>query len=840
MNAKTAFVMLAASGIAAFAMGCGGSVAPVPDGDAIGQDEASLRRMKSCGELLTELRNDSKLKLNKGIDLQIAGIRRFGVNGAYLGGGMGGFGGVDRAEGAPTSTPSAPPAPNAGSGSGSGSTPTTPQATDHSETTTQVAGVDEADFVKADNQNLYLLHGTDLKVLRAWPKESMAELGSAKVEGTPMEMFLSGQTLVVYSQVNGAKLFQAAGVPMRETYNDWGGSYGGGVDVAVGAPEPSTSPPRPGGGPAPEPYYPLTKITVFNVVNNVPQVARELFFEGHYEDSRRVGTHVRTVLNGGAHGPKLKYGVELAPGESYPTDANGMIAKLEALRAANIAILDASTVADWLPVAFERSGTTVTAATPRCEDYYVPTTGSTTYGLTQVESLDLAAPTAPVKSAAVTGMTKVVYGNGGGLVLAQQAYVELPWLDIYAAWQAQSGSGGSSGSGGVSTPPSTGTAEPAPAPDTPPPPRPAVPGQVGLKDSPVTAAPAAPALPARFSTSRTHLHKFSFAGDPTFPLYVGSGSVSGSVDDQYSIDEYQGNLRVASTDSFIYMRQATNEAERLAQPATENHVRVLGAPTPGGRLPRLGDTGKLAPGERIYSVRFMESKGYVVTFRQVDPLFSLDLSVPTNPRVTGELKIPGFSEFMVPMDQNHLLTIGRDATNEGRVRGLSLQIFDVTDPAHPAQAHKFTYSASEYGHSEALYDPKAFTYFKERGLLAFPYMASSATGMRSSLELFRVSVGSGFQKAGSLDHTALVSTSPGGYGCGYYGPSVRRGVFLEDVAYSISYGGIIANKVDQLASPPQVLRLAPPVAPGGGYCGSGTGGGDVPPPPGGVPVPLPN
>lgn len=836
MNAKTAFVLLAASGIAAFAMGCGGAIAPVPDGDQVGQDEAGLRRMKSCGELLTELRNDSKFKLNKGIDLQVAGLRRFGTSGGFYGGmGMGGFGGgVDRAENAPTANPSAPP-----SAGGTGGTPA-PQATDHSETTSQVAGVDEADFVKADNQNLYLLHGTDLKVLRAWPKESMAELGSAKVEGTPMEMFLSGQTLVVYSQVNGAKLFQAAGVPMRATYNDWGGGgYGG--DVAVGEPMPAP-PPGPGGpgtpGPAPEPYYPLTKITVFNVVNNVPQVAREVFFEGSYEDSRRVGTHVRTVLNGGAHGPALKYGIEQNPGEPYPTDANAMIAKLEALRAANIAILDASQIADWLPVSFERTGTTVTAASPRCEDYYVPTMGSTTFGLTQVESLDLAAPTSPIKSAAVTGMTKVVYGNADSLVLAQEAYVTLPWLDIYASWQAQSGSGGSSGSGGGSTPPSVGTSQPTPAPDAPPPPRPAIPGQVGLKDAPLATGPGGAALPARFSTSRTHLHKFSFASDPSFPLYVGSGSVSGSVDDQYSLDEYQGNLRVASTDSFLYLHQATNDAERLAQPNTENHVRVLGAPTPAGRLPRLGDTGKLAPGERIYSVRFMESKGYVVTFRQVDPLFSLDLSVPTNPRVTGELKIPGFSEFMVPMDENHLLTIGRDATSEGRVQGLSLQIFDVTDPAHPAQSHKFSYSASEYGYSEALYDPKAFTFFKERGLLAFPYMASGPSGMRSSLEIFRVSVAGGFSKAGSLDHTSLVSSHPSGYGCGYYGPSVRRGVFLEDVAYSISYGGILASKVDQLSSPPQVLPLGAPVVPGGGYCGGG--GEDGAPSPGGVPMPMPN
>ncbi len=836
MTAKTAFVMLAACGLTAFAVGCGGAVAPVPE--EVGTDEAQLRRMKSCGELLTELRNDSKYKLNKSIDTQIAMVQRFGATGGYYGGGpMASAGGDARAEGAPTNSP----APSAPGGAGSGGAPSTsaPQAQDHSGTTTQVAGVDEADFVKADNEKIYLLHGTDLKVLRAWPKENLAELGSAKVEGTPTEMFLDGQTLVVYSQVNGAKLFTAAGVPMRADYNDWGyGGYGGDV---VGRAEPAV-PPSPGGGGgggAPEPYYPLTKITVFRLANNVPQVARELFFEGQYKDSRRVGAQVRTVLSGGAHGPALKYGIEVGPGESYPTDAAGMIAKLEVLRAANLRALDASTVADWLPVSFERSGTAVTATSPRCEDYYVPTTGSTTYGLTQVESLDLSSPTSPIKSAAITGMTDVVYGNAGSLVLAQQAYVDLPWMDIYAGWQAQSGA---SSSGGVDVPPSTTPAQPAPEPA---PPRPATPsqaGQVGIKTDPAPTAAPRPTLPARFATNRTHVHKFSFAADATFPLYVGSGSVGGSVDDQYSIDEYQGNLRIASTERFIYTQPARTEAERLAQPATENHVRVLGAPTPGARLPRLGDTGKLAPGERIYSVRFMENKGYVVTFRQVDPLFSLDLSVPTNPRVTGELKIPGFSEFMVPMDANHLLTIGRDASTDGRVRGLALQIFDVTDPARPAQSHKFTYSASEYGHSEALYDPKAFTYFKERGLLAFPYMAQNGSGMRSSLEVFQVSVASGFSKAGSIDHTAFFRGQPSGYGCGYYGPSVRRGVFLEDVIYSISYGGVIANKVGQLASPGQSLPLSAPVAPGGGYCGGPTGGGgvDVPPSPGGVPVPVPN
>ena len=207
MNVKTAFVLFAASGLAALS-GCGGSTTTEPT--PIGQDEAMLRRMKSCGELLTELKADASFKLNRNIDRQIDMIQRYGAQGGYYGGGLP----MSDGRGAPeaSNAPSAPSAP--GSGGSGGATPSpapAPKAQDHSETTTQVAGVDEADFVKVDNERIYVLHGTELKVLRAWPKESLAEIGKATVEGTPSEMFLDGQKLVVYSQVNGAKLAVAHG-----------------------------------------------------------------------------------------------------------------------------------------------------------------------------------------------------------------------------------------------------------------------------------------------------------------------------------------------------------------------------------------------------------------------------------------------------------------------------------------------------------------------------------------------------------------------------------------------------------------------------------------------------
>jgi uncharacterized secreted protein with C-terminal beta-propeller domain len=248
------------------------------------------------------------------------------------------------------------------------------------------------------------------------------------------------------------------------------------------------------------------------------------------------------------------------------------------------------------------------------------------------------------------------------------------------------------------------------------------------------------------------------------------------------------------------------------RPNTVNHVFALEQKGPW--LEQIGSVGDLAPNEQIYSVRFVESRGYVVTFRQVDPLFVIDLAYPATPRLLAALKIPGFSEYMHPLDANHLLTIGRDASLDGRSRGLQLQIFDVTDGANPTVKWKHTYTGDEYGTSEAEYDHKAFTYFGDKQLLAFPYVSygGGEYGMRSSLELFKVDIGSGFRKLGSIDHTPLVQASAGGKGyCGgYYTPSVRRGVFLENFVYSVSYGGVVAKDANNLLAAGKELALPAP------------------------------
>ena len=182
--------------------------------------------------------------------------------------------------------------------------------------------------------------------------------------------------------------------------------------------------------------------------------------------------------------------------------------------------------------------------------------------------------------------------------------------------------------------------------------------------------------------------------------------------------------------------------------------------------------------------------------------------------VLAALKIPGFSEYMHPIDDNHLLTIGRDASATGQTRGLQLQIFDVTDGANPVLQHKFTFAGDEYGSSEAEHDHKAFTFFADKNLLAFPYLANTYLNgeytTKSTLELFRVDLASGFSKLGAIDHSSLVQNSPTGYCGGYFRPSVRRGVFMESFVYAISYGGVVVKDANDLTQPVDQLALPAP------------------------------
>ena len=174
---------------------------------------------------------------------------------------------------------------------------------------------------------------------------------------------------------------------------------------------------------------------------------------------------------------------------------------------------------------------------------------------------------------------------------------------------------------------------------------------------------------------RTALHRFDLT-DPARAPYTASGSVPGRIRNQFSLSEHDGHLRVVTTTGNLWWGQA--DAESSSQ------VRVLRQT--GDRLMEVGAVGDIGRGEQVQSVRFTGAVGYVVTFRQVDPFYTLDLSDPENPAIVGELKIPGFSSYLHPIGDDRVLGVGVDADEStGAVTGSKVSLFDVSDLANPRE-----------------------------------------------------------------------------------------------------------------------------------------------------------
>ncbi len=202
------------------------------------------------------------------------------------------------------------------------------------------------------------------------------------------------------------------------------------------------------------------------------------------------------------------------------------------------------------------------------------------------------------------------------------------------------------------------------------------------------------------------------------------GEVPGSVLNQFSIDHYTYNddaedyIRIATTnwaqfgfvnDEWIQTLESSNQVTILKLPSNE---------TDDTSMEIVGQATGMGVGERIYSARFVGKVGYVVTFRQIDPFYTLNLTDPSSPEVVGELKIPGFSNYLHPVNDDLILALGQDASDEGVVLGLQIAMFNVSDFANPRQTHK--YVEANYSSSDAQYDHKAFRYLPESKLIIVP------------------------------------------------------------------------------------------------------------------------
>lgn len=229
----------------------------------------------------------------------------------------------------------------------------------------------------------------------------------------------------------------------------------------------------------------------------------------------------------------------------------------------------------------------------------------------------------------------------------------------------------------------------------------------------------------------TAVHTFDIT-DPTRAAYVASGSVPGHLLNQYSLSEHDGYLRVATTAGSPWGGGGGTVAESM--------ITVLGRD--GNALVPAGEVRGLGRNEQIQAVRFLGDKAYVVTFRQTDPLFVVDLADPARPRLAGELKIPGFSSYLHPIDDGHLLGVGTDGNDEGATFGTVVSLFDVTNPADPARTAKLSVgpegqNGNGFGNdgswTPVASDARAFTWWENKAVVPVSwYRFDPRTGQQAN------------------------------------------------------------------------------------------------------------
>jgi uncharacterized secreted protein with C-terminal beta-propeller domain len=292
----------------------------------------------------------------------------------------------------------------------------------------------------------------------------------------------------------------------------------------------------------------------------------------------------------------------------------------------------------------------------------------------------------------------------------------------------------------------------------------------------------------------TDLHAFDIS-DPDDTRYVGSGTVRGHVMSQWSMSIHDGVLRVATTEGSPWW--SWNED----QPVSESLVTTFAID--GGRLEQLGQVGELGYDERIYAVRFMGEIGYVVTFRETDPLYTIDLSDPTKPQVLGELKIMGYSAYLHPVGDGLVLGVGQDADERGTVEGLQLSLFDVSDLADPQRIHQVTlpdaYSGVEWDHH-------AFLHWPATGLTVVPYESwqweekTDTENVDSGALAYRLDRADGFIDLGRLTHLPedLADSTHPRHGDLAWRAGIQRSVVIGDSLYTISQLGVKASDLNTL------------------------------------------
>ncbi|OPX62528.1 MULTISPECIES: beta-propeller domain-containing protein [unclassified Methanoregula] len=269
---------------------------------------------------------------------------------------------------------------------------------------------------------------------------------------------------------------------------------------------------------------------------------------------------------------------------------------------------------------------------------------------------------------------------------------------------------------------------------------------------------------------------YSFTLDSGKIAYAAGGNVDGTLLSQYSLDEYDGNLRVATT---------INTGSWQMNDGSYSKVTVLDR-----TMAAIGTLSDIAPGERIYAARFMGDRLYLVTFRQTDPFFVIGLAEPRNPVILGKLKLPGFSNYLHPYDGNHIIGIGKESTSGP----LKIALFDVTDVNNPVQQAGETLGGPG-STSPVLTEPRAFLFDQQKDILVLPVELHSESACTAKsctppaiwggAYVYGVSPDKGFTLKGTVKH----------YSSSYalYRSQVKRALYIENTLYTMSDAKIVMS-----------------------------------------------
>jgi len=306
---------------------------------------------------------------------------------------------------------------------------------------------------------------------------------------------------------------------------------------------------------------------------------------------------------------------------------------------------------------------------------------------------------------------------------------------------------------------------------------------------------------------KTNIYKFKMDGPST--QFLTSSEVPGTILNQFSMDEYNNYFRIATTKGQVW-----DEKQK-----SKNNVYVLDSD-----MKIMGKVEGLAEGEKIYSARFMGNKAYLVTFKKIDPFFTLDMSDPKNPKVLGALKIPGYSDYLHPYDENHIIGIGKNTVeaeqelkNERGIdfawyQGIKIALFDVTDFKNPKEMFKV--SIGDRGtDSYALEDHKAFLFDKDKRLLVLPIALAELTEAQKKSQSSASTYGKfifqgayvydisleGINFKGRITHTTDSSVPKDEYYYNNQENDIQRTLYIGDYLYTVSNEKIKANKLSDLS-----------------------------------------